>query len=93
MRTAFGTIFCSVLREVTRDIGQRVLFSDDFRNDEWANDLFRLLGNGWAAAGMLRVLGTIQHSQYANSMKSEQKDLANWVKEIHGGMYGVLVSI
>jgi hypothetical protein len=55
-------------------------------------DILCRLGNGWAAAGMLRVLGTIQNSQYAKSMKNEQKDLANWVMEIHGGMYGVLVS-
>ncbi|KAI0660119.1 Six-hairpin glycosidase-like protein [Cubamyces menziesii] len=44
-------------------------------------------GNGWAAAGMLRVLGTIQHSQYAKSMKNQAKDLTNWVSEIHGGIY------
>jgi len=49
-------------------------------------------GNGWAAAGMLRVLGTIQNSKYAKSMMSEQKDLGNWVKEIQDGMYGVLDS-
>ncbi|KAF5378135.1 hypothetical protein D9615_007521 [Tricholomella constricta] len=44
-------------------------------------------GNAWAAAGMLRVLGTIQNSQYAKSLKREQKDLAAWIKEIHAGMY------
>ncbi|KAF8063618.1 Six-hairpin glycosidase-like protein [Lyophyllum atratum] len=44
-------------------------------------------GNAWAAAGMLRVLGTIQNSQYANTLKNEQNDLATWIKEIHGGMY------
>ncbi|KAH9946703.1 glycosyl hydrolase family 88-domain-containing protein [Amylocystis lapponica] len=44
-------------------------------------------GNGWAAAGMLRVLGTIQHSEYASSMKNEMKDLVKWVSEIHDGMY------
>lgn len=49
-------------------------------------------GNGWAAGGMLRVLGTIQNSQYANSMKNEQKDLTNWIKEIQDGMYQFLVS-
>lgn len=49
------------------------------------------IGNGWAAAGMLRVLATIQHSEYANTMKNEQKDLANWVKEIHVAMYSNLV--
>ncbi|KAG2148973.1 Six-hairpin glycosidase-like protein [Suillus clintonianus] len=44
-------------------------------------------GNAWAAAGMIRVLGTIQRSPYANMLKSQQTDLANWVSEIHGAMY------
>ncbi|KAK7050887.1 hypothetical protein VNI00_004999 [Paramarasmius palmivorus] len=44
-------------------------------------------GNGWAAAGMLRVLATIQNSQYSEDFKDEQDDLTNWVSEIHGGMY------
>ncbi|KAI0822092.1 Six-hairpin glycosidase-like protein [Trametes gibbosa] len=44
-------------------------------------------GNGWAAAGMLRVLATIQHSQYAKNMKNQAKDLTNWVSEIHTGIY------
>jgi rhamnogalacturonyl hydrolase YesR len=48
-------------------------------------------GNGWAAAGMIRVLGTIKNSQYASSFKNEQKDLINWVLEIHNGMYTYLV--
>ncbi|KDQ58245.1 hypothetical protein JAAARDRAFT_155953 [Jaapia argillacea MUCL 33604] len=47
-------------------------------------------GNGWAAAGMLRVLATIQRSSFANGMKNEQIDLANWVREIHGAMYSHL---
>ncbi|KAF5350046.1 hypothetical protein D9756_009198 [Leucocoprinus leucothites] len=47
-------------------------------------------GNGWAAAGILRVLATFRNSQYANTLKDEQKDLGNWVKEIHDGMYAVL---
>ncbi|GJJ14119.1 hypothetical protein Clacol_008376 [Clathrus columnatus] len=45
-------------------------------------------GNGWAAAGTLRVLATIKNSQFANSMKSEQNDLKDWVIEILDGMYG-----
>ena len=48
-------------------------------------------GNAWAAAGILRVLGTIQNSQYANKMKRQQNDLAAWVQEIHDGMYRQLV--
>jgi hypothetical protein len=48
-------------------------------------------GNGWAAAGMLRVLGTIKNSEYAGGFKSEQNDLINWVLEIQDGMYNYLV--
>lgn len=44
-------------------------------------------GNGWVAAGILRVLATIQRSTFANSFMTEQNDLANWVKDIHQGMY------
>lgn len=40
---------------------------------------------------MLRVLGTIAHSQFAGKMKKQQIDLANWVQEIHDGMYDNLV--
>ncbi|KAG9312708.1 Six-hairpin glycosidase [Chiua virens] len=47
-------------------------------------------GNAWAAAGMIRVLGTIQNSQYANSLKQEQADLSGWIQEIHNGMYAHL---
>ncbi|TFY52131.1 hypothetical protein EVG20_g10691, partial [Dentipellis fragilis] len=49
-------------------------------------------GNGWAAAGMLRVFGTMQNSQYAKSFKNEMNDLANWAFQIQGGMYQNLQS-
>lgn len=49
-------------------------------------------GNGWAAAGMLRVLSTIKQSQFSTSMMSQQQDLADWVQEIHDGMYSYLDS-
>lgn len=50
-----------------------------------------ITGNAWAAAGMIRVLGTIQRSPFANSFKSQQNDLAHWVHEIHGAMYSHIV--
>lgn len=53
--------------------------------------IFTRLGNGWAAAGMLRVFGTIKNSEYAGDFKSEQNDLIDWVLEIQDGMYGYLV--
>ncbi|KAI0086828.1 Six-hairpin glycosidase [Irpex rosettiformis] len=49
-------------------------------------------GNAWAAIGILRVLGTIQRSQFSNQMKNEKKDLINWASEIHSGMYAHLRS-
>ncbi|EPQ50968.1 hypothetical protein GLOTRDRAFT_141133 [Gloeophyllum trabeum ATCC 11539] len=54
---------------------------------DWDDQFHWTTGNGWAAAGMLRVLATIQHSEYADALKSEQADLANWVSEIHDGIY------
>lgn len=55
------------------------------------DDGFWSTGNGWAAAGMLRVLGTIKNSQYASAMKNEQKDLGNWINEIHNAIYPHIV--
>ncbi|KAH8113157.1 hypothetical protein DFH11DRAFT_365152 [Phellopilus nigrolimitatus] len=61
---------------------KHVVLGSDFQDPgHWST------GNGWAAAGMLRVLGTLAGSQYANAMKSERKDLAKWVGEIHDAMY------
>jgi hypothetical protein len=40
---------------------------------------------------MLRVLGSIQNSEYASTLKTEQNNLASWVKEIHAGIYPFLV--
>ncbi|KXN84655.1 Lactam utilization protein lamB [Leucoagaricus sp. SymC.cos] len=62
-------------------LGQSGLFNDE---GHWTT------GNGWAAAGMLRVLATMENSQYANTLNGQRKDLGNWVKEIHDGMYAVL---
>ena len=42
---------------------------------------------------MLRVLGTIQNSQWRNAMKGEMKDLKEWVNEIHDGMYNFMVCL
>jgi hypothetical protein len=44
-------------------------------------------GNAWAAAGALRVLATIQRSCVANSMKSQQDDLVQWVGETLDGVW------
>ncbi|EKM59355.1 uncharacterized protein PHACADRAFT_249789 [Phanerochaete carnosa HHB-10118-sp] len=48
--------------------------SQDFRH--WGT------GNAWAAAGMMRVLQTILHSDEAPQFESQQADLTAWIKEI-----------
>jgi rhamnogalacturonyl hydrolase YesR len=45
-------------------------------NNLWAT------GNGWAAAGMLRVRQTISLSNVSSSFVNQQNDLLNWVEEI-----------
>ncbi|KAL0566045.1 hypothetical protein V5O48_015972 [Marasmius crinis-equi] len=82
--------------------GQIELYRDHLRDTD-ANNLWKHIvlpnggsgadgghwstGNAWAAAGMIRVLATIQNSQYADDFKDEQGDLENWISEIHGGIY------
>jgi rhamnogalacturonyl hydrolase YesR len=44
-------------------------------------------GNAWAAAGMLRVLATIQQSWAADMMWSQQDDLVQWVEETLDGVW------
>ncbi|KAJ7273725.1 Six-hairpin glycosidase-like protein [Mycena haematopus] len=62
--------------------------TQDAVNDEghWST------GNGWAAAGMLRVIATMKNSPYSKDFSSQQKDLASWVKEIHTAMFANLDS-
>ncbi|KAG5733865.1 hypothetical protein E4T56_gene9199, partial [Termitomyces sp. T112] len=77
------SLYRSYLRDTSaNNLWKHVLLGSS-QNDEghWST------GNGWAAAGMLRVLGTYKNSQYSNTLKSQQQDLAAWVLEIHAAMY------
>ncbi|GAA5873096.1 hypothetical protein JCM1840_005568 [Sporobolomyces johnsonii] len=51
---------------------------------EWQDTGLWSTGNGWAAAGMTRVLATIKHSDLssAGSFASEMSDLTGWIVEI-----------
>lgn len=60
---------------------------------DWEDQGYWSTGNGWAAAGMLRVLGTIQNSQYKTQMAGLLLDLKLWVEEIHDAMYPYVVSV
>lgn len=80
-------LYRNYLRDPTANMWKHVLLGTS------GNDYgYWSTGNGWAAAGMLRVLATIRQSQYANTMKNEQNDLITWVGEIHSGIYATLDS-
>ena len=44
-------------------------------------------GNGWAAAGMFRVLQTIRLSDVSGNFTNQQSDLVNWIEEIVKGSW------
>ncbi|KAI9439009.1 glycoside hydrolase family 105 protein [Lactarius indigo] len=44
-------------------------------------------GNAWAAAGMLRVLGTLKSSPFSQDFSGQIQELGDWVAEIHSAMY------
>ncbi|KAF7985410.1 hypothetical protein HWV62_5115 [Athelia sp. TMB] len=78
------SLYRSYLRDnstIGGGLWRHVLMGDNQDVGHWST------GNAWAAAGMLRVLGTIRNSQYNSSMLNEQQDLINWISEIHNGMY------
>ena len=48
----------------------------------WQDNNLWATGNGWAAAGMFRVLQTILLSDVCDSFLDQQNDLLNWIEEI-----------
>ncbi|TFK29237.1 hypothetical protein FA15DRAFT_752708 [Coprinopsis marcescibilis] len=48
----------------------------------WQDNTHWATGNAWAAAGMLRVLSTLNHSSIGHQFKQEQADLTTWVQEV-----------
>ena len=48
-----------------------------------------LIGNGWAAAGMLRVLATITASPFQNSLSEQTKNLTLWTFEILNSTFSI----
>ncbi|KAL0948050.1 hypothetical protein HGRIS_010674 [Hohenbuehelia grisea] len=77
---------CKLYRNYLRDthannLWQHILLGSFNDTGHWST------GNAWAASGLLRVLATIQHSEYDNQFKHEKSDLASWTTEIHEAMY------
>ncbi|KAH9911354.1 Six-hairpin glycosidase-like protein [Epithele typhae] len=82
---------CQLYRQYLRDdaaggLWKHILLGDFNDAGHWST------GNAWAAAGMLRVLGTIQRSSYAKDFTAQQSSLVSWVSEIHDAMYAHLPS-
>lgn len=48
----------------------------------WADPGHWATGNGWAAAGMLRVFRTLNQSSFAGDLTSQQQDLLTWASDI-----------
>ncbi|UZJ52254.1 hypothetical protein CBS101457_001574 [Exobasidium rhododendri] len=46
-----------------------------------------LTGNGWALAGMVKVIAIISQSEFANDMQSQVNDLITWTQDILDGCY------
>ncbi|GJE84408.1 six-hairpin glycosidase [Phanerochaete sordida] len=72
---------CRLYRNYLRDdngLWKHIVLGDqasqDFRH--WGT------GNAWAAAGMMRVLQTIMHSNQARQFDAQQADLTAWITEI-----------
>lgn len=51
------------------------------------------IGNGWAAAGMLRVAQTMNSSIHAQELVQQSSDLTNWINEILNGVWPYQVSL
>ena len=69
------------LRDENTGLWRHVALGDWQDNNLWAT------GNGWAAAGIMRVLKTINSSSLADTLVGEQADLASWVDEILSGAW------
>ncbi|GLB33486.1 putative glycosyl hydrolase family 88 [Lyophyllum shimeji] len=70
---------CRLYREALRDssgLWRHVALGTWQDNSHWAT------GNAWAAAGMLRVLQTLNHSSDADFFTKQQANLTEWIQEI-----------
>ncbi|KAF5335762.1 hypothetical protein D9611_009663 [Ephemerocybe angulata] len=75
-------LYRNYLRDENTGLWRHVLLGQSGNDDG-----FWSTGNGWAAAGMLRVHATIKNSAFSKSMKNQMKDLQVWVEEVHKAMY------
>ncbi|KAJ3906046.1 Six-hairpin glycosidase [Lentinula edodes] len=77
LQTAYEQI--SLYRDVLRDddgLWRHVALGSWQDTTHWAT------GNGWAAAGMLRVLETLNHSSMTTDFADQTANLTQWIQEI-----------
>ncbi|TFY74471.1 hypothetical protein EWM64_g9543, partial [Hericium alpestre] len=74
-------LYRDVLFDADASLWRHVAYGNFEDPSHWAT------GNGWAAAGMMRVLSTIAMSDAAGSMKPQQQNLTMWVHEILNGTW------
>ena len=71
---------CRLYRQYLQDnstkLWKHIQLGSPQDNNLWAT------GNGWAAAGMLRVLQTLRLSNVSDGFIDQQNDLVNWIEEI-----------
>ncbi|KAF8665575.1 hypothetical protein AX16_000033 [Volvariella volvacea WC 439] len=70
---------CRLYREALRDEGG---LWRHIAHGNWQDPTHWATGNAWAAAGMLRVLQTLNHTAQAERFTRQQADLREWIDEI-----------
>ncbi|TFK73011.1 Six-hairpin glycosidase [Pluteus cervinus] len=70
---------CRLYREGLRDNGG---LWRHVAQGSWEDSTHWATGNGWAAAGMLRTLETLNRTTQANLFQQHQLDLVDWINEI-----------
>jgi len=77
MQTAYDQ--CRLYRDALKDdsgLWRHIALGNYQDNTHWAT------GNAWAAAGMLRVLQTFNHSSQGHRFEGHQTNLTRWIGEI-----------
>src|SRR5258708_7124649 len=97
----------SLYRDVLRHpngLWQHIALGTELDNGNWSTgkiqpsvlslarcSIVMTVGNAWVAAGIVRVLATIQNSPFSGKMTSQRQDLTNWASEIFNAFYSYQV--
>jgi len=74
-------LYRDALFDVNVSLWRHIVLGSQQDPGHWAT------GNGWAAAGAMRVLATIKGSSFSSQMQSQQNNLTQWVDEILTGVW------